>query len=84
MEARKLMTTGYHSYPQEIEVGLECYFGALWDGNGDEEGLLESGCVAVYYPDAENFGDFEVVDFEILEENTGNILDTWVRVTCIR
>lgn len=84
MEERKLMTTGYHSCSQEIEVGLECYFGALRDGNGDENELLASGCVAVYYPDAENFGDFEIVDFEVLEENTDNILDTWVRITCIR
>lgn len=61
---------------EEIRVGETYYFGQLWDGDGDGEELLESGAIAVYNEEAE---DWEVVDFEIVEEN-GNLSETLVRV----
>lgn len=61
---------------EEIRVGETYYFGQLWDGDGDGEELLESGAIAVYNEEAE---DWEVVDFEIVEESE-NLLGTLVRV----
>lgn len=59
---------------EEIEIDKEYYFGQLWDGEGDEEELLESGTVS---PDEEN-----VIAFEIIE-NADNPLETLVKVTDI-
>ncbi len=61
---------------EEIRAGETYYFGQLWDGDGDGEELLESGAIAVYNEEAE---DWEVVDFEIVEESE-NLLETLVRV----
>lgn len=71
---RTLSYTG--AVVEEIRVGEIYYFGQLWDGDGDGEELLESGAIAVYNEEAE---DWEVVDFEIVKENE-NILNTEVRV----
>lgn len=60
---------------EEIRVGETYYFGQLWDGDGDGVELLESGAIAVYNEEAE---DWEVVDFEIVEESE-NLLETLVR-----
>ncbi len=59
---------------QEIEIGAELYFGQLWDGEGDGEELLESGCIS---PDNEN-----IVAFDILEK-AEDILNTCIKVTDI-
>lgn len=58
---------------QEIAIGEEYYFGEIWDGNGDGEELLKSGCIS---PDNENF-----VDFEIIQKDDEDILKTLVKVT---
>lgn len=59
---------------KEIELGAELYFGEIWDGEGDGEEILNSGCVS---PDNEN-----VVAFKILENST-DVLNTFVKVTDI-
>lgn len=59
---------------KEIEIGLEVRFAELWDGNGDGDELLASGCVS---PDNEN-----VVAFDIVETDN-DVLDTVVKVTDI-
>lgn len=59
---------------QEIKVGVELYFGQLWDGDGDGQELLESGTIS---PDNEN-----VVAFKIVEQDE-DILNAIVRVTDI-
>lgn len=64
---------GNHEF---IEAGEIYYFGQLWSGSGDGVELLESGAIAAYNEEAE---DWEVVDFEIVEEN-GNLSETLVRV----
>ncbi len=64
---------GNHEF---IEAGEIYYFGQLWDGDGDGEELLESGAIAVYNEEAE---DWEVVDFEIVKENN-DLLQTEVKV----
>lgn len=61
---------------EEIRAGETYYFGQLWDGDGDGEELLESGAIAVYNEEAE---DWEVVDFEIVKENN-DLLQTEVKV----
>lgn len=61
---------------EEIRVGETYYFGQLWDGDGDGVELLESGAIAVYNEEAE---DWEVVDFEIVKENN-DLLQTEVKV----
>lgn len=62
---------------EEIRQEEEYYFGELWDGNGDGAEILESGAVAVY---DENKDDFKVVEFEIVESNE-NIMQTRVLIT---
>lgn len=64
---------GNHEF---IEAGEIYYFGQLWDGDGDGVELLESGAIAVYNEEAE---DWEVVDFEIVKENN-DLLQTEVKV----
>ena len=64
---------GNHEF---IEAGEIYYFGQLWDGDGDGVELLESGAIAAYNEEAE---DWEVVDFEIVEESE-NLFETLVRV----
>ncbi len=59
---------------QEIEIGVELYFGQIWDGEGDGEELLQSGAVS---PDNEN-----VVAFDIIE-SANDILNTLIKVTDI-
>ena len=61
---------------EEIRAGETYYFGQLWDGDGDGVELLESGAIAVYNEEAE---DWEVVDFEIVKENN-DLLQTEVKV----
>jgi hypothetical protein len=74
----KLNTLSYvYGQNDTMEVGEEYYFGQLWDGNGDEEELLESGAIAVYQD-----GEEYIVDFEILEP-ADDILQTRVKITGI-
>lgn len=61
-----------------IETGKEYYFGQLWDGDGDGEELLESGAIAVYQG-----GEEHIVDFEIVETDEDDILQSVVRVTSV-
>lgn len=51
---------------EEIRKGETYYFGQLWDGNGDGQELLGSGCIAIWDPEEQ---EEEVIDFEIIEEN---------------
>lgn len=66
------------SYIYGIEEGIEInktyYFGQLWDGNGDGNELLESGCISL---DNEN-----IVAFKIQETNN-DILQTLVKIVDI-
>ncbi len=59
---------------QEIEIGVELYFGQLWDGNGGGEELLESGAIS---PDGASLVAFEVA------EPAEDVLDALVKVTDI-
>lgn len=65
-----------------LEVGEEIRFADLWQsGDGDEEELLNSGCVWV----ANDENDAPVIaDFEILQKDEENLIDTLVKVTDIR
>lgn len=58
---------------EEIQVGKLLYFGQVWDGIGDGEGLLEDGCIAV--------GEDEV-KFKVVGKNK-NVMDTIIRITDI-
>lgn len=65
---------------EEIKVGGEYYFGQLWDGtDGNAEEILESGAVAIYDKEAE---EFVICDFEIVENNNDE-MRTIVKVTSI-
>ncbi|WP_394916987.1 hypothetical protein [uncultured Robinsoniella sp.] len=67
-----------HSYirenGQEIKVSGVYYFGQLWTGVGDGEGLLEYGAVLL--------DDDFVISFEIFQKDT-DLIHTLVRVTSI-
>ena len=65
-----------------LEVGEEIRFADLWQSDeGDEEELLESGCCWV--GDDENDEPI-IADFEILEKDEKNLVNTLVKVTDIR
>lgn len=65
---------------EEIKVGGEYYFGQLWNGNGDVEELLESGAIAVW----DSVEEVEyIIDFDVVESDE-NLMDTIVKVNCIR
>lgn len=76
------LKTYSYIYPSEsIKVGQTYLFGQLWDGSGDGEELLESGCVYVLgTPDPIFDGD--VVNFEVLETKEA-IMGTLVKVVSI-
>lgn len=76
------LKTYNYIYPSElIKVGQTYLFGQLWDGSGDGEELLESGCVYVLgAPDPIFNGD--VVNFEVLETKEA-VMDTLVKVVSI-
>lgn len=78
----QLKTYSYGYKPsQPIEIGTTYLFGQLWDGSGDGEELLESGCVYVLgAPDPIFNGD--VVNFEVLEMKEA-IMGTLVKVVSI-
>lgn len=82
MKKNQLKTYSYGYKPsQPIEVGTTYLFGQLWDGLGDGEELLESGCVYVLgAPDPIFNGD--VVNFEVLETKEA-VMDTLVKVVSI-
>ena len=77
----QLKTYNYIYPSQPIEVGETYLFGQLWDGSGDGEELLESGCVYVLgAPDPIFNGD--VVNFGVLETKEA-VMDTLVKVVSI-
>ena len=77
----QLKTYNYIYPSQPIEIGETYLFGQLWDGSGDGEELLESGCVYVLgTPDPIFNGD--VINFEITEVKE-NLMDTLVKVVSI-
>lgn len=82
MKKNSQLKTYSYIYPsQPIEVGTTYLFGQLWDGLGDGEELLESGCVYVLgAPDPIFNGD--VVNFEIVEIKE-DVMDTLVKVVSI-
>lgn len=82
MKKNQLKTYSYGYKPsQPIEVSETYLFGQLWDGSGDGEELLKSGCVYVLgAPDPIFNGD--VVNFEITEVKE-NLMDTLVKVVSI-
>lgn len=82
MKKSQLKTYSYGYKPsQSIEVGETYLFGQLWDGSGDGEELLESGCVYVLgAPDLIFNGD--VVDFEIVEIKE-DVMDALVKIVSI-
>lgn len=70
-----LKTLSYsYGIEEEIEINRTYYFGQLWDGNGDGNELLESGCISL---DNEN-----IVVFKIQETNN-DILQTLVKIVDI-
>lgn len=75
---KKLKTESYiHSYQgnEEVKIGSMYYLGELTDGTCDLEELLDSG-VCVFWDGDDNI----FVDFEIIEINEENLLDTIVEV----
>lgn len=60
--------------------GGEYYFGQIWDGDGDGDELLESGAIAIWDSSEE---EEYIIDFDIIE-STGDIMNTMVKVNCIR
>lgn len=65
---------------EEIKLGEKYYFGQLWDGeDGNAEEILESGAVAIYDEEAE---EFVICNFEIVENNNDE-MRTIVKVTSI-
>lgn len=82
MKKNQLKTYSYGYKPsQPIEVGTTYLFGQLWDGSGDGEELLESGCVYMLgTPDPIFDGD--VVSFEVLGTKE-SIMNTLVKVVSI-
>ena len=65
-----------------LKVGDVIRFADLWQSDdGDEEELLDSGCVWI----ANDESDAPVIaDFEILQKDKENLIDTLVKVTGIR
>ncbi len=65
-----------------LEVGEEIRFADLWQsGDGDEEELLNSGCCWVGVDE----DDMPMIaDFEILEKDEENLINSLVKVTDIR
>lgn len=57
---------------EEIKVGEEYLFGQLWNGNGNGEGLLNSGSIAI---DIYNTLSFNIIHRE------DEIMDTLVQIT---
>lgn len=82
MKKSQLKTYSYGYKPsQPIEIGETYLFGQLWDGSGDGEELLESGCVYMLgTPDPIFNGD--VVNFEIVEIKE-DVMGTLVKVVSI-
>lgn len=78
----QLKTYSYGYKPsQPIEIGKTYLFGQLWDGSGDGEELLESGCVYMLgAPDPIFDGD--VVNFEVVGTKE-SIMDALVKVVSI-
>ena len=74
------MLKAYNYTGTEIKVGNEYYLKEIWDEVGEAEDILESGCVAYYDSD---ISDYVIIDFEIVETNDDEILNTVVRVTNI-
>ena len=72
-----MMTMSYvNGAIEEITINDLFYFGQLWDGcDGDADDLLESGAVS---PDGEN-----VVNFDIVDKDAEDVMNTLVRVTDI-
>ena len=65
-----------------LEVGEKIRFADLWQSDdGDEKELLESGCCWV--GDDENNMPI-IADFEILEKDEENLVNSLVKVTDIR
>lgn len=66
----------FYGKEQDITVGSELYFGQIWDGEeGDTKQLLEDGSVCI---DGEC-----IIEFEVIEEDKDDPLDTFVRITGI-
>lgn len=65
-----------------LEVGEEIRFADIWQSDdGDERELLESG--AIWIANDEN-DEPVIADFEILEKDEENPINTLVKVTDIR
>ena len=74
------MLKAYNYTGTEIKVGSEYYLKEIWDEVGEAEDILESECVAYYDSD---ISDYVIIDFEIVETNDDEILNTVIRVTNI-
>lgn len=65
-----------------LEVGEEIRFADLWQSDdGGEEELLDSGCCWV----GDDEGDMPIIaDFEILEKDEENLVNSLVKIMDIR
>mgnify|MGYP000021269979 FL=1 len=65
-----------------LEIGDKIFFADLWQSDdGDEEELLDSGCVWV----ANGESDEPIIaDFEIIKKDEENLTKSLVKVTDIR
>lgn len=75
MTARKMQAPEYSGYLPELEVGEVCELNDLWDGNGD----VSAGSYSYQLTDS----DWINYEFEVIEKNDNNLLDTVIRITKI-
>ena len=67
-----------NAFEEEIEIGQIYYFGQLWDGDGDGLELLQSGSIAFYNKEKE---DYDIIEFELVDEiYEEDVLNTKVKI----
>ena len=67
---------------QIIKVGETNSFADLWSGDGNEEELLESGAMSVAYD--KELDEIIIADFEIVDKDEENIIQSIIRITDLR
>lgn len=65
-----------------IKVGETYRFAYLWSGDGDEKEILESGAMSVAYD--KELDEFIIADFEIVDKDEENPIDSIIKITDLR
>lgn len=71
-----------HETGEIIEVGETYRFAYLWSGDGDEEEILESGAMSIGYD--KELDEFIIADFEIIDKDEENPIDSIIKITDLR